>query len=504
MSPLNEVMNVTESPSAPVDPTLIFGPQRDPMSIVLPITIIYSLIFITGLLGNIFTCIVIVRNKSMHTATNYYLFSLAMSDLLLLVSGMPQEMYSIWSKWPYVFGHSFCVIRGLAAEASTNASVLTITLFTVERYLAICHPFVSHKMSKLSRATKHVMCLWVVAVMLALPQALQFGIREHKGVAMCLQTKVIIEHSFEISTFFFFLAPMVLITVLYSLIGLKLRETSISKQQSQKDFESAVRCTHKINRKHNQSTKRVVKMLVAVVVAFFICWAPFHAQRLVAIYGTTEHHRARSPILLSVYSFLTYTSGVFYYMSTCINPIFYHIMSNKFRDAFKNSVMLWCCRSSERAAAKRCSYTAIAFQRNPTSSGNSLKNSLRQEPSIRNKLRHDSRDQFLPTVNVCHNGRTIVTPPLHDYRTCKHQQPPKDEIINNRNSYLDTTLRIADERKRPCSPVCCSYPSSPAEIITITPDGIVPIERTDYSADGSENYQKEIKLRIIQHEKEFG
>lgn len=77
---------------------------------------------------------------------------------------------------------------------------------------------------------------------------------------------------------------------------------------------------------------------VAVVVAFFICWAPFHAQRLVAIYGTTENHLARSPILLSVYSYVTYISGVFYYMSTCINPIFYHIMSNKFRDAFKVTI----------------------------------------------------------------------------------------------------------------------------------------------------------------------
>lgn len=261
MSPPSNVTNVTEIASAPVDPTVIFGPQRDSLVIVLPITIIYSLIFITGLLGNIFTCLVIVRNKSMHTATNYYLFSLAMSDLLLLISGMPQEMYSIWVKWPYVFGHSFCVIRGLAAEASTNASVLTITLFTVERYLAICHPFVSHKMSKLSRATKHVMLLWVVAVGLALPQALQFGIREHSGVTMCLQTRVIIEHSFELSTFFFFFAPMVLITVLYSLIGLKLRETNVSKEECQKEFDRSMRYAHKIRRKHSQATRRVIKML---------------------------------------------------------------------------------------------------------------------------------------------------------------------------------------------------------------------------------------------------
>lgn len=262
MSTLTENTNETTNFSAPVDPTVVFGPQRDALYIVLPITIIYTLIFITGLFGNIFTCIVIIRNKSMHTATNYYLFSLAVSDLLLLVSGMPQEMYSIWSKWPYVFGSAFCLIRGLAAETSTNASVLTITLFTIERYLAICHPFVSHKMSKLSRAIRHVLMLWVVSFGLALPQALQFGIREHKGVTMCLQTRVIIEHSFEISTFFFFFAPMVLITVLYALIGIRLKNTNVSKQAKDKEeMERNIRFSHRVRRKHSQSTRRVIKML---------------------------------------------------------------------------------------------------------------------------------------------------------------------------------------------------------------------------------------------------
>lgn len=64
----------------------IFGPRRDVVQIVIPVTVIYVIIFVTGVVGNISTCVVIARNKSMHTATNYYLFSLAISDLLLLVS----------------------------------------------------------------------------------------------------------------------------------------------------------------------------------------------------------------------------------------------------------------------------------------------------------------------------------------------------------------------------------------------------------------------------------
>lgn len=63
------------------------GPPRDPLSTVIPMTLVYSVILTTGVTGNICTCIVIYRNRYMHTATNYYLFSLAVSDLLLLVLG---------------------------------------------------------------------------------------------------------------------------------------------------------------------------------------------------------------------------------------------------------------------------------------------------------------------------------------------------------------------------------------------------------------------------------
>jgi len=41
----------------------------------------------TGVIGNVTTCVVIARNSYMHTATNYYLFSLAISDMLSLVFG---------------------------------------------------------------------------------------------------------------------------------------------------------------------------------------------------------------------------------------------------------------------------------------------------------------------------------------------------------------------------------------------------------------------------------
>ncbi|XP_063992676.1 pyrokinin-1 receptor-like isoform X2 [Diachasmimorpha longicaudata] len=341
--------------------------RRDPLYLVIPVTIIYLSIFLTGTIGNVSTCIVITRNKSMHTATNYYLFSLAVSDLLLLISGLPAEVYLVWSKYPYIFGEGFCVLRGLAAECSTNASVLTITAFTVERYVAICHPFLSHTMSKLSRAIKLILVIWLIALCFAIPQALQFGIlqmpNESPDFIICTLKSVFIQHSFELSTILFFIMPMIIITVLYILIGLKLRKTNIMKKTNMRSQRGGPANKRLKDCRHHtgKSSRRVLKMLVAVVIAFFICWAPFHVQRLIAIYGTGKDGISSKTKWFEVlYYIFTYISGVLYYVSTTINPILYNIMSHKFRQAFMETLGTSCGGSSFFPHPEQRSYSSLS------------------------------------------------------------------------------------------------------------------------------------------------
>lgn len=64
------------------------GPQHPlPLTIFVPLCVLYTIIFLTGVLGNLSVCLVIARNPALHTATSYYLFSLAVSDLTLLILG---------------------------------------------------------------------------------------------------------------------------------------------------------------------------------------------------------------------------------------------------------------------------------------------------------------------------------------------------------------------------------------------------------------------------------
>ena len=103
------------------------------------------------------------------------------------------------------------------------------------RYVAICHPFISHTMSKLSRAVKFVIGIWILALFLAIPQAVQYGIvdshNENETVVeemtSCTVKRKLLEHAFEISTMLLFVVPMTVITVLYILIGVKLRRSRL-------------------------------------------------------------------------------------------------------------------------------------------------------------------------------------------------------------------------------------------------------------------------------------
>lgn len=85
------MINITENATMDfdIDKYLekVMGEKRRDLTSVGILTFVYVLIFITGISGNVCTCIVIARNSYMHTATNYYLFSLAMSDMLTLVFG---------------------------------------------------------------------------------------------------------------------------------------------------------------------------------------------------------------------------------------------------------------------------------------------------------------------------------------------------------------------------------------------------------------------------------
>lgn len=200
----------------------------------------YIFIFICGFLGNLSTCAVIITNSCMHNATNYYLFSLAISDLLSLTLGkffvpkffkkklisnlgLPPELHSlIIGQYPWPFGQVFCKIRTFFFETTTIASVLIILAFTFERWLHICKPMYAQKFSNsFSRVFKIILTLWALSGLLAIPYAIGTGtelllpeIEESKLCKPLNQYESLMTSILLLSSVLFFIFPMILISIM--------------------------------------------------------------------------------------------------------------------------------------------------------------------------------------------------------------------------------------------------------------------------------------------------
>lgn len=222
--PLRRHLNSTEDYLA-----FLYGPKRS--HLFLPMTWVYALIFIVGVSGNLLVCLVILKRRNMKTPTNYYLFSLAVSDLLVLLLGMPLEVYEMWSNYPFLFGLVGCYFKTALFETVCFASILSVTTVSVERYVAILHPFRAKMKSTRRRALRIISALWILSVLFSLPNASTHGIMvqyfpnhtEVPGSATCAVVKPMWVYNciIQVTSFLFYVLPISVISVLYCLMGLK-------------------------------------------------------------------------------------------------------------------------------------------------------------------------------------------------------------------------------------------------------------------------------------------
>ncbi|CAN9500974.1 unnamed protein product [Ophioblennius macclurei] len=332
------------------------GPRRSP--VFLPICLIYLLIFLVGIVGNALTCTVIARNKVMWTPTNYYLFSLAVSDLLVLLLGMPLELYELWQNYPFLLGEAGCYFKTFLFEMVCLASILNVTALSVERYIAVVHPLRAKYVVTRTHAKRVIVTVWGASVLCALPNTSLHGIvtlrrRLPRGVdvevgdsAICTLVKEpwMYNLTVQVTTFFFFILPMLTISVLYLLIGLQLkREKMCQALEASSSFGQDSFCSVR-TQQQKARRRQVTKMLFVLVVVFGICWAPFHTDRLMwsFISDWTDTH-------LEVFEYVHIISGVFFYLSSAVNPILYNLMSTRFREMFKEVM----CHRPHRTAPRK-------------------------------------------------------------------------------------------------------------------------------------------------------
>jgi thyrotropin-releasing hormone receptor len=189
--------------------------------------IFISIIFGVGLIGNTMVILVVWRTRSLHTPTNCYLLSLALADVLLLISApLPTlvEIFLIIDQ--YVFGNAGCRIMVFLQYLGVNVSSLSMTFFTIERYMAICHPMKAQTMCTVSRAKRIIAGLWVFGICYCCPWFFLSGtstvlLTDGSTMERCsfrlARNRYLIYYMADLMLFY--VIPLLLTCVLYGLIA---------------------------------------------------------------------------------------------------------------------------------------------------------------------------------------------------------------------------------------------------------------------------------------------
>ncbi|XP_032402505.1 growth hormone secretagogue receptor a [Xiphophorus hellerii] len=330
-----ETYNTTSSADQPAPPLNYYS-----IPLLTFITVACSLLFLVGVAGNVMTILVVSKYRDMRTTTNLYLCSMAVSDLLIFLC-MPLDLYRMWRYRPWRLGDALCKLFQFVSESCTYSTILNITALSVERYLAICFPLRAKALVTKGRVRALICILWTVSLFSAGPVFVMVGVERDNveplnltsrinttGLLLdvgdtreCRMTHYAVESGLIgamvwLSSVFFFM-PVFCLTVLYSLIGRRLwqrhRETNMSSRVAHRD----------------KSNRQTIKMLVVVVLAFVLCWLPFHVGR----YLQFRFLDAPSPLLSLLSEYCSLLSVVLFYLSAAINPILYNTMSWKYRGA---------------------------------------------------------------------------------------------------------------------------------------------------------------------------
>lgn len=145
---------------------------HEPSTIAL--TIMYSLSFILGFIGNLMALRVLTSRRSRRlagvSATRSLLVNLAVCDLAVVCVCMPitlgNQIYTAW-----VYGDLLCRAVPFTQAVSVSASVLTLTVISVNRYYSVRSPLRARAMFTRRRILVTVAVVWTVSSLMCAPIA---------------------------------------------------------------------------------------------------------------------------------------------------------------------------------------------------------------------------------------------------------------------------------------------------------------------------------------------
>nr|XP_056714742.1 gastrin/cholecystokinin type B receptor [Euleptes europaea] len=335
--------------------------------------LLYSAVFLLGVFGNVTVIAVLSLNKRLRTVTNSFLLSLAISDQMVALFCIPFTFIPTVME-TFVFGKVICKTVAYLMGMSVGVSTFSLVAISIERYNAICNPLQSRVWQTRSHAYRVIVATWLLSALLMLPYPVyttRTSEAAYPGVYRCQHhwPGIHVKQAWHVLLVVtLFLIPGLVMIVAYGLISWELYRgmqfemglTQEAKAQqnggvqplaegdegdgcyipvprsaggavelsvlTSEDHAKEERARVNRSEAKLQAKRRVIRMLIVIVVLFFVCWLPLYVANVWKAFDHKAAVRALSGTPISFIHLLSYTS-------TCVNPVIYCFMNKRFRKA---------------------------------------------------------------------------------------------------------------------------------------------------------------------------
>ncbi|KAL7832204.1 hypothetical protein AOLI_G00297520 [Acnodon oligacanthus] len=273
----------------------------------------YTAIFLLGTVGN--GLVMYVTGYKMKTTVNSIWFlNLALADFLFTFF-LILSIVSVSRKFDWPFGLEMCKLNTFVSVLNMFASIFLLTAISLDRCLSTW--VIVWAQNKRTPLKARIACLfiWVGAVACSIPFASYRAVKTHRTITLCV-TNADTQVMMNLAVFRFvigFVIPMIIIICSYIAIGVRARR--LQKYKKLRPF----------------------RVILTVILAFFLCWLPFHIYSFYSIRSRIEKWSIQAQTALL-------TSGPFIvslaYLNSCLNPILYVFMCEEFKTKLKQSLLL--------------------------------------------------------------------------------------------------------------------------------------------------------------------
>ncbi|TSR75255.1 C-X-C chemokine receptor type 3 [Bagarius yarrelli] len=268
--------------------------------------------FVLGVMGNGLVLVVLCQKRQTWSVTDVFVLHLSVADILLL-STMPLWAVNAVNGWNFSTG--FCKLAGALFKVNFYSGIFLLACISLDRYFSVVHAVQMYTRTRPLRV--HISCLavWFFCFLLSIPDLMYLKAENDPRRG----TRIECDHHYPSTTMRLtsrvlyhvlgFLLPAVVLLYCYSSVLLRLQRGSQGVQK-----------------------QRAVRVVLALVIAFFITWTPYNITLLVdTIYSnhsTNINTTCTTTTVLDIALTATSTLG---YLHCCVNPVLYAFVGVKFR-----------------------------------------------------------------------------------------------------------------------------------------------------------------------------